>query len=87
MVHEEKNRKTKLPPLGIIINFGLRCAGLVVVIGLLYACGKTFSPVLGIYLGYKVLRLVMRLFGLLFSLLITVLFILILILIISFIIF
>ena len=83
MVHEEKNRKTKLPQFRIIIDFGLRLAGLAVVIGLLYACGATFSTVLGVYLCYRVLRLVMRLFGLLLSVVFTLFSILIFLLILT----
>jgi len=83
MVHEEKNRKTKLPQFRIIIDFGLRLAGLAVVIGLLYACGATFSTVLGVYLGYRILRLVMRLFGLLLSVVFTLFSILIFLLILT----
>jgi len=75
MVHEIKNRKTKLPLLGIIINFVVRIAGLAAVIGLFYVCDATVSTVLGVYLGYRVLRLVMRLFGLLISAVFTAVFI------------
>ena len=87
MVHEEKNRKTKLPQFRIIIDFGLRLAGLAVVIGLLYACGATFSTVLGVYLGYRILRLVMRLFGLFLSFVCTLFSMLILALILTLLIF
>jgi hypothetical protein len=87
MVHEIKNKKTKLPPLGIIINWGVRLGGLATVIGLFNVCGSTFSALLGVYLGYKVLRLVMRLFGLLLSIVFTLFSIFILILIITLLIF
>jgi len=87
MVHEIKNRKTKLPRLGIIINYGLRLLGLAAVIGLFYVCGATFSTVLGVYLGYRVLRLVMRLFGLVLSVIFTVVSIVVLVLFITLLIF
>jgi hypothetical protein len=41
-------------------------------IGLIYASGTSFSVVAGVYLGYKILRLVMRLFGLVTALVFTV---------------
>ena len=67
-------------------NFwGLVALGLVM--WLIWACGASIWTIVGIYLGYKVLRLVLRLFGLLLSVLFTVISILILILIISLIIF
>jgi len=87
MVHEEKNKETKLPLLGINIKFGLYLAGLAVVVGLIWACGATIWTVVEIYLGYRILKLVMRLFGLLLSVVFTVISILILLLIISLLIF
>jgi hypothetical protein len=88
MVHEEKNIETKkLPRLGINIKFWFRLAGLAVVFGLIYACGASFSSVVGIYLGYRVLRLVLRFFRLVLSLVFTLVSILILIAIISLLIF
>jgi hypothetical protein len=87
MVHEEKNRKTKLPQFRFIIDFGVRLAGLAGVAGLLYACGATISTILGVYLGYRILRLVIRLFGLLLSFVLTLISIFILILIITLLIF
>ena len=87
MVHEVKNRKTKLPPLRIIIKLGGRLVGLTVVIGLLYAFSANISTVLGVYLGYKALRLVMRLFGLLVSAVFTIVSILFMLLIITLLIF
>jgi hypothetical protein len=84
MVHEIKNLKTiKFPPLRIHI----RWAALSAVIGLLYLSGATFSTLLSVYLGYRVLRLVMRLSGLFLSVVFTVISIAILVLIISLIIF
>jgi hypothetical protein len=87
MVNEEKNRKTKLPPLGIIINFGVGCAGLALILGLLKALGATFSTVLGVYLGYRLMWLVMRLFWLLLSVIFTLFLIFLLTLIITLLIF
>jgi len=87
MVHAVKNIKTKLPPLQIRISFWLRLALFSAVIGGLYACGATFSTILGIYVGYKILRLTIRFFGLLLSIVYTAVSIVILILIISYIIF
>ena len=87
MRNNEKNIETKLPPLGININFWLRLAGLAMVAGLIYACGATFTTVAGIYLGYKLLRLIFRFFGLIISLFFTVVSIVILIAIISLLIF
>jgi hypothetical protein len=84
MVHEEKNIETKkLPRLGINIKFWLLLAGLAVVSGLIHAFGASFSVIVAIYLGYRVLRLVMRLFGLVLSIVFTVISILIFIAIIS----
>jgi len=77
-----KNIKTKLPPLGINISWGW-LAGLAVVAGLIWADGATISAVVGIYLGYKALRLVMRLFGQIISIVFTAVTIIILITIIS----
>jgi hypothetical protein len=87
MVHEVKNRKTKLPQLRIIIDFLVRCAVLAVIIGLLYVCGTSISAVIGVYLGYRVLRLVLRLMCMVLSSVFTAVSIIILILIISLLIF
>jgi hypothetical protein len=88
MVSNEKIIKTKkLPPLGINIRFWAWLAGLAVVAGLIWACGATFGTVVGIYLGYKLLRLVLRIFGLIISLILSVAFAVILIAIISLLIF
>jgi hypothetical protein len=87
MRNNVKNNKTKLPLLGININFWLRLAGLIVVAGLIYAFGATFSTVVGIYLGYKLLRLILRVFGLVISLIVSLVSIAILIAIISLLIF
>jgi hypothetical protein len=87
MRNNEKNIETKLPPLGIHIKFWLRLVGLVVVVGLIYGFGATFSTVVGIYLCYKLLRLILRVLGLVISLFFTVISIIILIAIISLLIF
>ena len=87
MVHEVKNIKTKLPRLGINIDFWVRWAGLAGIIGLLYVCGATISTVLGVYLGCKILRHLLRLFGAFLSLVFTAVSIVILVIIISLIIF
>ncbi len=71
MRNKVKNIETKLPQLGINIKFWLRLTGLAVFFGLIYACGATFSTVAGVYLGYKLLRLILRILGLLFSLFIS----------------
>jgi hypothetical protein len=87
MRNNEKNIETKLPPLGINIKFWGWLVGLAVVAGLIYAFGATFTTVVGIYLGYKLLRLILRVFGLVISLFYTVVSIVILIAIISLLIF
>ncbi|MDR0873140.1 MAG: hypothetical protein LBN27_06680 [Prevotellaceae bacterium] len=60
---------------------------LAVVAGLIWACGVTFSAVVGIWLGYKLLRLVLRVLGLVISLFVSLVSIIILIAIISLLIF
>jgi hypothetical protein len=67
----------------LIIKLGGWLLGLVAVIVLIQAFGASVSTVVGIYLGYRVLRLVMRLFGLLVSLVFTLVSIFVLIVIIS----
>ena len=87
MVHEEKNIETKLSQLGINIKFLVRLICLTGLFGLLWTCGASFSVMLEVYLGYKVLRLVLRLFGLIAALIFTTASIIILIVIISLLIF
>jgi hypothetical protein len=84
MENTEKIRK-QFHSLGseLIIKLGGWLLGLVAVIVLIKAFGASFSTVVGIYLGYRVLRLVMRLFGLLVSLVFTLVSIFILIVVIS----
>lgn len=79
MVHGIKNSETKkLLRLGIHIRFWGWLAGLAVVAGLIHAFGASISTVVGMYLGYRVIRLVMRLFGQVLSIVFTVVIILIL---------
>ena len=87
MVHEVKNIKTKLPRLKISIDFWAKLAGLAAIIGLLCACGATISTVLGLFLGYKLLRLIMRLLRLFLSVFFTLVSIIIVFLILSYLIF
>jgi hypothetical protein len=87
MVHKEKNIETKLPRLRIIIKLGGCLAGLAAVVGVLHAFYGSISTIVGVYLGYRILRLLMRLFGLLCATVFTLFSILILFLIISLIIF
>ena len=88
MVNNEKIRKQKNSlRFGINIKFGLLLVVLAVVTGLIWACGATIQTVVGIYLGYKVLRLVFRLIRLVLSSVFTIVSIVILILIISLLIF
>jgi len=58
-----------------------------VIAWLIGACGASISTVVGIYLGYRVLRLVLKLIRQIFSVLFTVVSILIMIIIISLLIF
>ena len=87
MRNEEKIRKQNSLGSGIIIRLGGYLAGLAAVIVLLHAFGATFSTIVGVYLGYRVLRLVMRLFSLLLACVFTAVSIIIMILIISLLIF
>jgi hypothetical protein len=61
----------------------LHLAGLAVVFGLIYGFSAPFSSLLGVYFGYRVIRLVLRFFRLALSLVFIVISILILIVIIS----
>ena len=84
MVHVVKNIKTKLPPLRINIRFWGWLAAITAIIVVFCAYGATFYTILGIYIGYKILRLVMRLFGLILSFVFTVISIAILVIVILF---
>ena len=83
MRNEEKIRKQKNSLLWNHHKIGLGLLGFVAVVWLIHLFGASFSTIVGIYLGYKVLRLVMRLFGLLISLVFTLVSIFVLITIIS----
>ena len=84
MVHVIKNIKTKLPPLRINIRFWGWLVAITAIVGVFYANGASISLIFGIYLGYKVLRLVMRLFSLFLSIVFTAISVAILVLIISY---
>jgi hypothetical protein len=87
IVNDKKNNKQQLPPLGIIINFVVLLGGLALIFGVIHAFGATISTIVGVYLGYKLLRLVLRVFGLIISLFVSVVSIMILITIITLLIF
>jgi hypothetical protein len=79
MVQIVKNIKQRLPRLKINIRLGLQLA----VLGLFYVCGVSIPTVIGVFLGYKVLRHILRLFGLIMATVFTIISILILLIIIS----
>jgi len=83
MVHTVKNIKQRLPRLKINISLGLQLA----VFGVLYVYSGSISTVLGVFLGYRLLRLILRLIGLLVTSVFTLISIIFLLLIISLIIF
>jgi len=83
MVHIVKNKKQRLPLLKINIRLGLQLA----VFGVLYLYSGSISTVLGVFLGYRLLRLIFRLIGLLVTSVFTLISIIFLLLIISLIIF
>jgi hypothetical protein len=64
----EKIRKQNSLSSKFIIKTGL----LLVITGLIYALGSSFSVVAGVYLGYRILRLVLRLLGLVTAVVFTV---------------
>jgi hypothetical protein len=82
-----KNKKTKNSLLWLLHIIGLGSLGLAAVIVPIHVFGVSFSAVVGVYLGYKVLRLVMRLFSLVMASVFTFVFIVILITVISLLIF
>jgi hypothetical protein len=85
MVNNEKIMKQKNSlRSGINIRFALLLAGLA---GLIWACDTSFATVVGIYLSYKLLKLILRIFGLVVSLFISVVLAVALIVIISLLIF
>ena len=83
MVHIVKNKKQRLPLLKINIRLGLQLA----VFGVLYVYSGSISTVLGVFLGYRLLRLILRLIGLLVTSVFTLISIIVLLLFISLIIF
>jgi hypothetical protein len=87
MRNEEKIRKQKNSLLWFHHKIWLGLLGLTAVIVLVHAFGASFSAVVGVYLGYKVLRLVLRLFSLVVATVFTAVSIIILISIISLLIF
>jgi hypothetical protein len=87
MRNEEKIRKQKNSLLWNPHKLWLGLPGLAAIIVLIHVFGASVSAVVGVYLGYRVLKLVWRLFGLLVSVVFTVIFIVILISIISLLIF
>jgi len=85
MVHEVKKIETKLPQLKFLIRDWVV---VLAVIGIMiHLFGVSISTIIGIYLGYRIMRLVVRVIGLALSIIFTVVSILIMIAIISLIIF
>jgi hypothetical protein len=87
MRNEEKTGKQKNSLLRNHHKIWLGLFGLTAVVGLIHLLGASFSAVVGVYLGYRVLRLVMRLFSPVMAVIFTVVSIVILISIISLLIF
>jgi len=79
MVQTVKNKKQRLPQLKINIGLALQLA----VFGVLYLCGVSIPTVIGVFLGYRVLRLILRLFGLIMAAVFTIISILFMLIIIS----
>jgi hypothetical protein len=87
MRNEEKIKKQKNTLLRNHHKLWLGLLGLTAVAGLIQLFGASFSTVVGVYLGYRVLRLVLRLFSLVMASVVTVVSIVIMLLIISLLIF
>jgi hypothetical protein len=88
MENTEKIRKQfHFPGSELIIKSGGWLLGLAAIVVLIHLFGASFSAVVGIYLGYRILRLVMRLFSLVMAVIFTVVSVVILISIISLLIF
>jgi hypothetical protein len=84
MRKERKNKKTKLPQLGINISKSLFTGFTVAtIVAVIYVAKRYVPNLLGLCFGYMFLRLVMRLIGLVLSAVFAALSILILIIIIS----
>jgi hypothetical protein len=79
MINKEKILKQNSLRSGINIRFGLFFAGMIAVVGLIYAFDVPFSTVIALYLVYKLLRLIIRFLGLVLSLVFTLVSIFILI--------
>jgi hypothetical protein len=79
----EKIRKHYSLSSKLLIKTGL----LVAIAGRIYVSGASFSAIVGIYLGYRILRLVLRFFGLVMALVFTGVSICVLIIIITLLIF
>jgi hypothetical protein len=87
MRNEEKIRKQKNSLLWNHHKIGLGLLGFVAVVVLIHLFGASFSAAVGVYLGYRVLRLVIRFFSLVMATVFTVASIIILITVISLLIF
>jgi hypothetical protein len=83
MRNEEKIRKQKNSLLWNHHKIGLGLLGLVAVVWLIHLFGASFSAAVGVYLGYRALRLVIRLFSLVMAAVFTVVSIIILITVVS----
>jgi hypothetical protein len=83
MIRTAKKEKTRttFPPISMV--WVKRIAVVMVIIWLVHAFGVSVSAAVGVYLGYRVIRLVMRLFGQILSIVFTIISIAILIAIIS----
>jgi len=79
MVQTVKNIKQRLSRLKINIRLGLQLA----VFGLLYVYGGSIFTLLGVLLGYRILRLIFRLIGLLLNVVFIFIFIIVLLIIFS----
>jgi hypothetical protein len=79
MRNEEKIRKQKNSLLWNPHKIGLGLLGLVAVVVLIHLFGASFSAAVGVYLGYRVLRLVLRLLSLVVTIIFTVVSIIIMI--------
>jgi len=73
-----KNRKQRLLRLKFNIRYGVQLA----VLGLFYLCGASIATMIGVYAGYRALRLITQLLRLVLATVYTVISILILLLII-----
>jgi hypothetical protein len=83
MKTNRRNKETKLTPSGIIIRLGAMAVTVTIIILSLAAAGWLFgvplSTLVGIYIGWRLLKLAFRTFGLMLRIVITIIAILILI--------